>query len=79
MLAKTDQDKIVDYFPVQSCLWTVGQHCTGNFLVQYWPKEIKTTLYRLSSCDKMTVRSGPTFHKQFVVPYNVVSNVFKQD
>ena len=31
-LAQIDPDKIVDYFLMQSCLWTVGQHCTGNFL-----------------------------------------------
>ena len=34
MLAQIDRDKIIDYFPVEICFWTVGQHCLGNFLVQ---------------------------------------------
>ena len=34
MLAQIDPDKIVDYFSVQSCLWTLGHHYTGKFLVQ---------------------------------------------
>ena len=45
MLAQTDPDKIVDYFFVQSCLWTVGQHYAGKFLVQCWLRQTKTTLY----------------------------------
>ena len=36
MLTKIDPDKIVDYFSVQSCLWTVGQNYTDKFLVQCW-------------------------------------------
>ena len=31
---KTDPDYIVDHFPWQSCLWTVGQHCTSNCLAK---------------------------------------------
>ena len=34
MLVHKDQDNIVFYFPVQSCSRDMGQHCTGNFLVQ---------------------------------------------
>ena len=30
MLAHVDQDNIADYLPVQSCSWTVGQHCAGK-------------------------------------------------
>ena len=45
MLDQISPDKISDYFPVQSCLWTVGQHCTSNFLLQFWLRQIKTTLY----------------------------------
>ena len=43
MLAQTDSDKFLDYFSVQICLWTVGQYCTGNIRVQYWPSQIKAT------------------------------------
>ena len=32
-IVQTDPEGIVDYFPVQSCLWTVGQHGAGNVLV----------------------------------------------
>ena len=32
------------YFPYKSCLLAVGQHCTGDFFVQYWPRQIQTTL-----------------------------------
>ena len=45
MLTQIDLDKIVDYFSVQSCLWMVGQHCTGNFLLQCWHRQIS---YRLA-------------------------------
>ena len=65
MLANIDQDNIADYFPVQSCSWTVGQHCTCHFLVQCWHRQIKTTLYRLISCEKCSVCSGPTLYKSF--------------
>ena len=30
MLAHIDQDNIADYFPVESCSWVVGEHCTGK-------------------------------------------------
>ena len=40
-----DPDKIVHYFSVKSCLRTVDQHYKSKFLVQFWPREIKTTLY----------------------------------
>ena len=51
MLTHKDQDNIADYFPMQSCSWAVGQHCIGNFLLQCWHRQIKTTLYRLLSCE----------------------------
>ena len=57
------QDNIADYFPVQSCSWAMGEHCTGSFLVQCWHRQIKTTLYRLFSCENVFVRSGPTLHE----------------
>ena len=38
------QENNIDYFSVQSCLWTAGQHCTGNFHVQCWLRQIKITL-----------------------------------
>ena len=47
-------DKIIDYFPIELCLWTVGQHCTGNFLVRCWPVQIKRRFYKSFSCQKMT-------------------------
>ena len=65
MLPRKDQDNTADYFPVQCCSWAIGQHYTGNFLVQCWHRQIKTTLYRLFSCENVFVRSGPTLHKQF--------------
>ena len=65
MLAHIDQDNIAYYFPVQSCSWALDQHCTASFLVQCWHRQIKTTLYRLISCENISVRTGPTFHKQF--------------
>ena len=40
-----DPDKIANYFSLQSCLWTVGQHYAGKFFVQFWRRHIKTTLY----------------------------------
>ena len=43
--AQIDPDKIVNYFFVKSCLRTVDQHYTGKFLVQFWLRHIKTTLY----------------------------------
>ena len=58
MLAHKDYGNITDYFPVQSCSWTMGQHSTGCFLVQCQHRQIKTTLYRLFSCEKMFVRYG---------------------
>ena len=53
MLVHKDWDNIVHYFPVQSCSWHMGQRCTGNFLVQCWHMQIKTTLYRLFSCENV--------------------------
>ena len=53
MLAHKDWDNIVHYFPVQRCSWDMGQHCTGNFLVQCWHMQIKTTLYRFFSCENV--------------------------
>ena len=55
MLAQKGPGNIADYFSVQSCLWTVGQLCTGIFLMQCWHRQIKTTLYRLFSCKNMSV------------------------
>ena len=64
MLAQIVPDKVLDYFPVQTCLWAaVGQHCTGNFIVQCWPSQIKTTFYSLFSHEKMTVGFESTLHK----------------
>ena len=45
MLAQIGPDKVGDYFSVQNCLWTVAQHYTGKFLVQYWLRQIKATLH----------------------------------
>ena len=43
--AQLDPDKIVNYFFVKSCLRTVDQHSTIKFLVQFWLRQIKTTLH----------------------------------
>ena len=43
--AQVGPDKIVNYFSVKSCLRTVDQHCTGKFVVQFWLRQIKTTLH----------------------------------
>ena len=55
MLFQIDPDKIADYFLVEICLWTVGQYCTGSFLVQCWPNQTERSFYRLLSRKKMTV------------------------
>ena len=62
-------NKIVDYFSVQSCFWTVGQHYKVNFLVQCWLSQIKTTLHSLFFCKNMSVCPWPTLHKYFLVQY----------
>ena len=78
MLAQIDPDKIADFFPVQSCLWAVCQHCKGNVLVQCWLREIETTLYSLFSCKNMSVHPlGQNFTSIFFVRH-VVLDVFKQ-
>ena len=66
MLAQIDPDKFIDYFQVQVFLWTVGQHCTGNFLVKCWPSQIKTTFYGLFSWEKMTECFGSTLKRKFL-------------
>ena len=43
--AQIDPDKIVNYSSVKSCLRTVDQHYTGKLLVQFWLRQIKTTLH----------------------------------
>ena len=70
MLAHKDQDNIADFFPVQSCSWAMGQHCTSNFLVQCCLRRIWTTLtrqysYAMLSCPSMvdTTLSRLFFHK----------------
>ena len=76
VLAQIDPVKIVNYFLVESCLWTVGQYYTGNFLcnvgsgrsrqhcsIGYFP--VKRWLWAL------------TFHKKIFLN-NVVSDVFRQ-
>ena len=63
MFTQVDPDKSIDYFLVKVFLWTMGQDRTGNFLVQCWPSQIKTTFYMLFSQEKMTVCYGPTLHK----------------
>ena len=40
----------IDYFAKESCLLTMGQHCTGNFFAQYWLKWIKATLQIIFLC-----------------------------
>ena len=47
MSAQIDPDKTIDNFPVQICLWTLGQHCTGNFLFIY------LFIYLLSCVDEI--------------------------
>ena len=47
-----DPDKIVNYFSGKSCFRTVDQHYTGKFLVQFWPREIKTTLHMVIFLQK---------------------------
>ena len=56
MLVCIDQDNIEYYFPVQSCSPALDQHCTGSCRVQCWQRQIKTTLYRLISCENAFVR-----------------------
>ena len=50
--AQIDQDKIVNYFSLKSCLRTVDQHYTGKFLVQFWLRQIKTTLHMVIFLQK---------------------------
>ena len=75
MLAQIHPNKIVDYFPVQSVLWTVGQRNTGNCLVQYWPSRIKTTLRSFFYCKKMTVRPWANIVQVIFLCY-VFSDIF---
>ena len=56
MLVRIDQDNIGYYFPVQNCSWALDQHGTSSFCVQCWQRQIKTTLYRLFSCENAFVR-----------------------
>ena len=46
MLVQTDPDKTIDYFHVKICLWTVGQHCKRNYLVQCCLRHNYTTTAR---------------------------------
>ena len=36
----------IGYFPHKSCLLAMGQHCTGDFLVQSRPWQIQTAVHR---------------------------------
>ena len=92
MLAQINSDKIVDSFYVQICLWTVGQHYKGNFIVQCWLRQIKTTLHRLlsseNSCCYYQVKMFLSIYVSICMPlgqhcrsnflYNVAIDVFKQ-
>ena len=40
----------IGYFPAKMCLHTLGQHCTGNFLVQCYLRRIWTILTRQYFC-----------------------------
>ena len=40
----------IGYFSHKSCLFTMGQHCTGDFLVQLWPRKIRTPLKTIFLC-----------------------------
>ena len=50
--AQKDPDKIVNYFSVKSCLRTMDQHYTVKFLVQFWSREVKATLYTVIFLQK---------------------------
>ena len=66
----------IDYFSVHGCLWTVDQHCKGNFHVQSWFRQIKTTLYSLFSCENMSVHLWPTLQKVFTIFGPWLTDVF---
>ena len=40
----------IGYFPQKSCLFAMGQHCTVDFLVQRWPRKIRTLLQIILLC-----------------------------
>ena len=63
MLVHIDQDKIADYFPVPSCSWAMGQHCTGYFLVQFGTS--RSRQYCIDYFAPKTSRPRPTLHKIF--------------
>ena len=69
----------IDYFFVHGCLWTVDQHCKGNFHVQSWFRQIKTTLYSLFSCENMSVRLWPTLQKVFTIFGPWLTDVFLEE
>ena len=37
-------------FPHKSCLLAMDQHCTGNFIMQCWPRYIQTKLQIIFLC-----------------------------
>ena len=87
-VGQINPDKIVDSFYVQTCLWIVGQHYKGNFIVQCGLRQIKTTLYSLLPCEKScycwikmflcTICMPFGQHCRSNILYNVVLDVFKQ-
>ena len=70
-------DKIVDYFLVQSCLWTVGQHYTDKFLVQCCVDTGRSDI-RLFSCENMSACFWANIAPQVIFLCNVLSDVFEQ-
>ena len=78
MLAQTqtDPDNVVDFF-VQSYLGSMGQHCTGNFLVQCWFRQIKTTLHMVNFLRKDDCVVRPNI-ATVIFLCNVLSDVFGQ-
>ena len=78
ILAQIDPDKIVDYFPVQSCLWAVGQHCKVIFLYNVGSgRSRQHCIYSLFSCENILCTLGQHCASMFLC--NVVLDVIKQN
>ena len=63
--ALMDPDKIVNYFSVKSCLRTVYQQYAGKCLVQFWLRQIKTTLYMVIFLRKDDYKQKQPFADAF--------------
>ena len=65
LLPRQIQTKLYIIFSVKSCLRTVDQHYKDKFLVQFWPREIKTTLYPVIFLQKNDYKQKHQFADVF--------------